>query len=44
MPWGDRSFDIMHVAAALVIGAKQCLTFDQNQRRLAEAEGLSVPS
>lgn len=40
---GHRSFDIVHAAAALVIDAKQFLTFDQNQRRLAEAEGLSVP-
>ena len=36
-------FDILHVAAALTIDAKQFLTFDENQRRLAEAEGLSVP-
>jgi predicted nucleic acid-binding protein len=40
---GHRSFDILHVAAALTIDAKQFLTFDENQRRLAEAEGLSVP-
>lgn len=40
---GHRSFDIMHVAAALVMHAKQFLTFDQNQRQLADAEGLTVP-
>jgi predicted nucleic acid-binding protein len=40
---GHRSFDIMHVAAGLVIEAQHFLTFDQNQRRLAEAEGLTVP-
>lgn len=40
---GHRSFDIMHVAAGLVIKAHHFLTFDQNQRRLAEAEGLTVP-
>ena len=40
---GHRSFDIMHVAAALVITARDFLTFDDNQRRLAEAEGLTVP-
>lgn len=40
---GHRSFDILHVAAALTIDAKQFLTCDENQRRLAEAEGLSVP-
>lgn len=40
---GHRSFDIMHVAAALVITAQDFHTFDDNQRRLAEAEGLTVP-
>jgi len=33
----------MHVAAGLVIKAQHFLAFDQNQRRLAEAEGLTVP-
>lgn len=40
---GHRSFDIVHVAAALVIKSRQFLTVDHNQRRLAEAEGLTVP-
>lgn len=40
---GHRSFNIVHVAAAIVIKARHFLTFDQNQRRLAEAEGLVVP-
>lgn len=40
---GHRSFDILHVAAAIVIGAERFLSFDRNQRRLAEAEGLAVP-
>lgn len=40
---GHRSFDIVHVAAALAIKARHFLTFDQNQRRLAENEGLGVP-
>lgn len=40
---GHRSFDILHCAAAVVMGAKQFLTFDHNQRRLATAEGLVVP-
>ncbi len=40
---GHRSFDILHVAAARVIGATQFLTFDGNQKKLAENEGLSVP-
>jgi predicted nucleic acid-binding protein len=40
---GHRSFDILHAAAARVLGADQFLTFDHNQRRLATAEGLRVP-
>jgi len=40
---GHRSFDILHVAAALQLGASTFLTFDNNQRRLAEAEDLLVP-
>ena len=40
---GHRSFDIVHVAAAVVMKASHFLTFDQNQQRLAEAEGLGVP-
>ena len=40
---GHRGFDILHVAAALVLPAKQFLTFDGNQKKLAEAEGLVVP-
>lgn len=38
-----RAFDILHVAAALIVNARQFLTFDGNQKRLAEAEGLVVP-
>lgn len=40
---GHRSMDILHVATAIELGAKQFLTFDANQRKLAEAEGLVVP-
>jgi predicted nucleic acid-binding protein len=40
---GYRSMDILHVATALEGGAKEFLTFDKNQGRLAEAEGLTVP-
>lgn len=40
---GHRSFDILHVAAAARLGAQRFLTFDRNQKRLAEAEGLAVP-
>lgn len=40
---GHRGFDILHAAAALVIGAEQFLTFDRNQKRLAQAEGMEAP-
>jgi predicted nucleic acid-binding protein len=40
---GHRAFDILHVAAALTLGAKEFLTFDANQKKLAESEGLNVP-
>jgi len=40
---GHRGFDILHVAAALMLGAAEFLTFDENQKRLAESEGLRVP-
>ena len=40
---GHRSMDILHVATAIELGAKAFLTFDANQKKLAEAEGLVVP-
>lgn len=40
---GHRAFDILHVAAALTLGAGEFLTFDGRQKQLAEAEGLIVP-
>lgn len=40
---GHRGFDILHVASAIVLKAKRFLTFDENQKKLAEAEGLVVP-
>ena len=40
---GHRSFDILHVASALELGATGFLTFDANQRKLAAAEGLQLP-
>jgi predicted nucleic acid-binding protein len=40
---GHRGFDILHVAAALEMGAEAFLTFDRNQSRLAEAKKLNVP-
>jgi predicted nucleic acid-binding protein len=40
---GHRAFDILHVATAIRLGAKEFLTFDANQKRLADNEGLHVP-
>jgi predicted nucleic acid-binding protein len=40
---GHRGFDILHVASALMLQATHFLTFDANQKKLAEAEGLIVP-
>jgi predicted nucleic acid-binding protein len=41
---GYRSFDILHVATALELGAKEFLTFDTRQKASAEAAGLMVKS
>jgi predicted nucleic acid-binding protein len=43
MTGGHRGFDILHVAGARVMKATHFLTFDGNQRHLAEVEGLKVP-
>jgi predicted nucleic acid-binding protein len=39
---GYRSFDVLHVAAALHLGAGEFLSFDTNQRKLAAKEGLKL--
>ncbi len=39
---GCRTLDIIHVAAALVIGAKEFVTFDGRQGALARQAGLTV--
>ena len=39
---GHRSLDVLHVATALHLKAREFLTFDANQRKLAAAEGLKV--
>jgi predicted nucleic acid-binding protein len=41
---GARAVDILHVATALLFGITEFLTFDGQQRRIAEAEGLAVSS
>ena len=40
---GHRLADILHVATAIHLGLPGFLTFDERQRALAEAEGLTVP-
>ena len=39
---GCRSADLFHVAAAVELGCDQFLTFDERQRKMAKAAGLSV--
>jgi predicted nucleic acid-binding protein len=39
---GVRSLDILHVAAAIVLGASAFVTHDDRQARLARAAGLRV--
>jgi len=40
---GHRTLDILHVATAIHLGAKEFLTFDARQRALADYAGLRVP-
>jgi predicted nucleic acid-binding protein len=40
---GHRLIDIMHVATAIHLGAREFLTFDARQKSLAAGEGLVVP-
>ena len=39
---GCRTLDIIHVAVALVLGAKEVVTFDTRQAALAKQAGLTV--
>ena len=39
---GTRGFDLIHVASALALGADVFLGFDKNQRKLAQAAGLTL--
>ena len=43
MKGGHRPMDIIHLSTAKHLGLKHFLTFDENQKKLAEAEGLLVP-
>ncbi len=38
-----RALDLLHVAAAQLLGRTRLLTFDVNQQRAARAAGLTVP-
>ena len=40
---GHRLADILHIATAIHLGAALFLTFDANQKKLAQAEGMEVP-
>jgi hypothetical protein len=39
---GTRSLDLLHLAAALLLGAKEFFSFDDRQRKAAASEGLKV--
>lgn len=39
---GQRTIDLLHVAIALECGSEMFLSFDQRQRKLAQAAGLQV--
>jgi predicted nucleic acid-binding protein len=39
---GSRSLDVLHVAAALVLGATEFCTFDPRQGKLAQLAGLQL--
>jgi len=39
---GTRSLDLMHAAAALLLGSETFLSFDERQRKAAKSEGLKV--
>lgn len=39
---GTRGFDVLHVAAAVALGTKNFLTFDNRQKSLAVKTGLKV--
>ena len=39
---GHRSWDVLHIATAMHLGAKSLLSFDLRQRGLAAANGLKV--
>jgi len=40
--FGCRSADLFHIAAAVELGCQLFLTFDERQRKVAKAAGLTV--
>ena len=40
---GHRTLDVLHIATAVHLGAKEFLTFDIRQKKLARHAGLKVP-
>lgn len=40
---GHRTLDVLHVATAVHLGAKEFLSFDARQKKLAKAAGLRTP-
>lgn len=41
---GTRSLDVLHVAAAIVLGLPEFMSFDRRQTNLARAAGLRAPA
>ena len=39
---GVRAMDILHLAFAIQMGATELMSFDENQRQVALAEGLAI--
>jgi predicted nucleic acid-binding protein len=40
--FGTRTLDLLHIAAAILVGANQLLSFDERQRQAAKREGLEL--
>ena len=40
--FGTRTLDLLHIAAAILLGASQLLSFDERQRQAAKREGLKL--
>jgi predicted nucleic acid-binding protein len=40
--FGTRTLDLLHLAAAILIGANQLFSFDERQRQAAKREGLKL--